>query len=102
MAMGTLMYDDTLEGVAMAGALGEGRRTLSWIWFTVSDDENSPDMHEGEQTITSLGELVTDKALVNPALRVEWAKSKVRASRWHEEVMLLEEEMRRAIVYSHW
>ena len=53
MAMGTLLDDDTLEGVAMVGALGEGRRTLSWIWFTVSDDENSPDMHEGEQTITA-------------------------------------------------
>ena len=47
MAMGTLMDHDTLEGVAVTGALGEGRRTLSWIWFTVSSDENSPDMHEG-------------------------------------------------------
>ena len=53
MAMGTLTDDDSHEGVAMTGALGEGRRTLSWIWFTVSDDENSPDMHEGEQTISS-------------------------------------------------
>ena len=45
--------DDSLEGVAMTGALGDGRRTLSWIWFTVSNDKNSPDKHEGEQTITS-------------------------------------------------
>lgn len=52
MAMGTLRDDDTLEGVAMAGTLGEGRRTLSWIWFTVSNDENSPDMHEGEQIMS--------------------------------------------------
>jgi hypothetical protein len=53
MAMGTPMDDDSLEGVAVAGVIGEGRRTLSWIWFTVSDDENSPDMHEGKQTIAS-------------------------------------------------
>lgn len=33
------------------------------------------------------------------ALRVEWAKSKARAHRWWEEVVLLDEEMRRVIVY---
>lgn len=27
------------------------------------------------------------------ALRVEWAKAKVRADRWEEEVVLLNEEM---------
>ena len=52
MAIGTLMDDDTLEGVATTGALGEGRRTLSWIWFTVSNDENSPDMHEGARILS--------------------------------------------------
>jgi hypothetical protein len=40
--------------------------------------------------------------MLNVALRVEWAKSKARATRWHEEIMLLEEEMRRAIAYSGW
>ena len=40
--------------------------------------------------------------MLNVALRVEWAKSKARATRWHEEVMLLEEEMRRAIAYGRW
>lgn len=34
-----------------------------------------------------------------PALRVEWAKSRARAKRWHEEVLLLQEEMRRVLVY---
>lgn len=36
------------------------------------------------------------------ALRVEWAKSKARASRWQEEIMLIEEEMRRVIAFGHW
>lgn len=36
------------------------------------------------------------------ALRVEWCKSKARAARWREEVILVEEEMRRVIAFSHW
>lgn len=40
--------DDSREGVVVQGALGEGRRKLSWIWMTVSGEENSAEMHEGE------------------------------------------------------
>lgn len=47
-ATGRRTADDTREGVVVEGALGEGRRQLSWIWFSVSNDENSPDMHEGK------------------------------------------------------
>jgi|SRR6266849_4551788 len=36
------------------------------------------------------------------AMRVEWAKSKARADRWAEEVILLREEMRRVIQYFDW
>ncbi|EMD36183.1 hypothetical protein CERSUDRAFT_25832, partial [Gelatoporia subvermispora B] len=36
------------------------------------------------------------------ALRVEWTKARARALRWWEEVVLLDEEMRRAIAYCHW
>lgn len=39
---------------------------------------------------------------MSTALRVEWAKCKARASRWREEIMLLEEEMRRSIAYATW
>lgn len=35
-------------------------------------------------------------------MRVEWAKSKARAERWSEEVLLLTEEMRRVIQYFDW
>ncbi|KAF4564900.1 hypothetical protein EYR36_002843 [Pleurotus pulmonarius] len=65
-------------------ALGEGRRTLSWIWYTVSDDE-----------ILGVGE-------VQACLRVEWVKARARAERWREEVLMLEEEMHRAIAYCRW
>ncbi|KZP22586.1 hypothetical protein FIBSPDRAFT_716090, partial [Athelia psychrophila] len=33
------------------------------------------------------------------ALRLEWAKCKARAARWHEDIKLLEEEMRRVIKF---
>jgi hypothetical protein len=36
------------------------------------------------------------------ALRVEWAKCKARASGWNEEILLVEEEMRRVITFSRW
>jgi hypothetical protein len=35
-------------------------------------------------------------------MRVEWVKSKARAERWNEEVILLTEEMRRVIAYFDW
>ena len=36
------------------------------------------------------------------ALRVEWCRSRARALRWHEEVELLEEEMRRVLLFLQW
>ena len=35
-------------------------------------------------------------------LRCEWAKSKARADRWREEILLLTEEMRRVITFLDW
>lgn len=35
-------------------------------------------------------------------MRAEWAKAKARADRWHEEVLLLTEEMRRTISFLDW
>jgi hypothetical protein len=44
--------------------------------------------------------LATDVQLT--VLRVEWAKSRARALRWKEEVMLLKEEMRRVRRFLEW
>ncbi|KAJ7067733.1 hypothetical protein B0H15DRAFT_794124 [Mycena belliarum] len=76
-------------GVAAAGVVvtGEGRRTLSWIWYTGA----AGGMGEREQS-----------AAANEALRAEWCKGKARAARWREEIILLEEEMRRSIVSSQY
>lgn len=40
--------------------------------------------------------------IVNVALRVEWCKAYARMRRWHEDVVLVEEEMRRTIQYGYW
>src|SRR5262245_23236677 len=36
------------------------------------------------------------------ALRIEWCRSRARAMRWKEEVMLLSEEMRRVLAFFLW
>jgi len=62
---------------------GETRQTLSWIWTSgtmVDNPDNSND----------------------DILRVEWVKSRARAARAHEEVLLLREEMRRVLEFLQW
>ncbi|KAF8148323.1 hypothetical protein K438DRAFT_1625581 [Mycena galopus ATCC 62051] len=80
-------YEDVAEegGVAAFGvvALGEGRRTLSWIWYTARAEDSS-------------------KAELLEALRVEWCKAYARMRRWQEDVVLVEEEMRCTIEYGYW
>ncbi len=69
--------------------LGEGHRTLGWIW-------RMPSWNPGQDSNTQ------DNDPFNTTVRIEWAKTKARAERWQEEVILLQEEMRRAIVDMEW
>jgi hypothetical protein len=59
---------------------GETRRTLSWIWLTAATNPE-----EGDDI-----------------LQIEWAKSRARAARAAEEILLLKEEMRRVIEFLRW
>ncbi|KAF7797969.1 hypothetical protein EIP86_009176 [Pleurotus ostreatoroseus] len=83
---------DELQGVVVnnAAELGDGSRALSWIW--AGNDIS---------VITTIAEGGTGlPGNVNmEALRVEWAKSLARALRFREEILLIAEEMRRAILY---
>ncbi|KAI0070520.1 hypothetical protein K474DRAFT_1556942, partial [Panus rudis PR-1116 ss-1] len=67
------------DGVRRAIQVSEGRRQVSWIWMgadTANEKEN-PHLQ---------------------ALRVEWLRTRARAHRWTEEVLLLQEEQRRTLV----
>ncbi|TFK60790.1 hypothetical protein BDN72DRAFT_778956, partial [Pluteus cervinus] len=59
----------------------EGRRKVSWIWGTLGNGE------------------LSEGAYLSAYLRVEWCKSRARAKRWQEEVLLLREEMRRVLAF---
>ncbi|KAF8907161.1 hypothetical protein CPB85DRAFT_1223639 [Mucidula mucida] len=71
--------DELIAGPSSEGAVvsqGEGRRQLSWIWYSYADPIDT--------------------------LKIEWCKARARKMRWEEEVELLLEEMRRVIVYRRW
>ncbi|KAK7024290.1 hypothetical protein VNI00_016414 [Paramarasmius palmivorus] len=57
---------------------GESRKTTSWLWSSFDCSDASKAIYE--------------------ATRLEWMKARARDLRWKEEVLLLEEEMRRVLV----
>ncbi|KAF7362033.1 CxC2 domain-containing protein [Mycena venus] len=63
---------------------GEGTCTLSWIWYTGAavDAMNDRKLHDN--------------------ICVEWMKACARADRWREELVFLEEEMRRVLEFCYW
>jgi hypothetical protein len=68
--------------------LGNGRYEPSWIWM-VPQVSSDPDMGDSE-------------VAPDDSLEVEWAKSRARKERWEEEVLIIQEEMRRVIAYHQW
>ncbi|EIN06473.1 hypothetical protein PUNSTDRAFT_136333 [Punctularia strigosozonata HHB-11173 SS5] len=67
----------------------ERHRTPSWIW-TLPSDDRSEDHTPNETTDKKGGELY---------LRGEWARQRARVHRHDEELILLQEEMRRVLVF---
>ncbi|KAF7308292.1 CxC2 domain-containing protein [Mycena chlorophos] len=59
------------------------RRVMSWIW-------------------TAPGAFDDQEAHLHDSMRVQWTRALARKERWQEEVMLLEEEMRRVLRYLDW
>lgn len=66
------------------------RYVPSWIWLV-------PRVSESSNSETSLGE-----EEFNDSMRVEWAKARARMKRWEEELLIVQEEMWRVIVYHGW
>lgn len=69
----------------------DGRFVLSWIWLS------NPNAAMGGSVE---GGISPDE--VNEDMRVEWAQCIARAERWEEEVILLQEEMRRVVHFLEW
>ena len=68
------------------------RYELSWIWLVQHPTHLSPcqsEMHIGKDEF-------------NQCMRVEWAKARACKMRWKEELMLIQEEMRRVISFHEW
>jgi hypothetical protein len=68
---------------------GDGRYTPSWIWATSS----AAALPEGS---------IAEQQEINETARHEWMTCRARADRWMEEEELLQEEMRRVIIYLEW
>ncbi|KAI3605284.1 hypothetical protein WG66_013037 [Moniliophthora roreri] len=80
---------DNIPTVMVNQVLGRGdsRAAPSWIWYTLGD----PTDPNGSATKE-----------IEASLRVEWCKARARARRAREELLLVEEEMRRALAFCHW
>lgn len=81
------LKDDDIRGPSKEDdepQLGEGDRTMSWIWLV-------PSSH-----------LESDEPDFNGSMRVEWCKTQARVKRWKEEYDMVQEEMRRVLVFLEW
>ena len=56
-----------------------------------------PRVNDPSNTETTIGE---DE--FNETMRVEWSKARARMRRWNEELLIVQEEMRRVLVYQRW
>jgi hypothetical protein len=63
----------------------KSRYEPSWIWLV--------------PLVTNSG---MDKDEFNDSMQVEWAKARARMTRWKEELLIVQEEMRRVIAYHGW
>jgi hypothetical protein len=86
-------------------SVGEGDREVSWIWHTITgkelEGEDSEEVMAGTCLIVHQRDSI-EFHVCTLGVRVEWLKLRARAARWREEILLLEEEMRRAIEFCDW
>ncbi|KAF8210750.1 hypothetical protein K438DRAFT_1958972 [Mycena galopus ATCC 62051] len=81
-------YGDAVEPTTLFYLeTGEGHRSLSWIWYTASTRKSAD---------------VTADSSLHEDIHIEWTKARARAECWKEELILLEEEMRRILVFCAW
>ena len=59
----------------------------SWIWLVTRSSNDNLELDEED---------------FNNSMRIEWAKARARMMRWKEELLIVQEEMRRVIAYHGW
>lgn len=59
----------------------------SWIWLVARNQSSESTVIEED---------------FNDSMRVEWVKAQARVERWSEELLIVQEEMRRVLVYLRW
>ena len=65
-----------------------GRFEPSWIWLVLwSPQERGDNQTEDE---------------FNHSMRTEWAQTRARMCQWKEELLIIQEEMRRVLVFFEW
>ena len=69
--------------ITVAGTSSNSQYVPSWIWLVPHVSESSEEEF-------------------NESMRVEWAKARACKMRWKEELLLVQEEMRRVIEYMKW
>ncbi|KAJ2911619.1 hypothetical protein MD484_g8794, partial [Candolleomyces efflorescens] len=74
------------------------RHMVSWIWM-VNPHGGRTD-GRAEKNGDKVGPAGEDE--IHDSLRVDWARSRARKRRWEEEVLLIQEEMRRVVAYMSW
>jgi hypothetical protein len=89
--------------VAEMRHLGEGKRLMSWIWFSVTEAElaadDAPEVVASELFHPICLTIDVVHTICMSALHVAWLKCRARAQRWKEEVELLLKEMQRALLF---
>ncbi|KAJ7715473.1 hypothetical protein B0H16DRAFT_1805290 [Mycena metata] len=88
-AMNDEEKEENRKARLLAGLTGDGsddgRRLASWLWYSATTSVE----------VDAHGKLHAD-------IQVEWSKARARADRWREELVLLEEEMRRTVEFCLW
>ncbi len=94
---------------------GEGLRQLLWIWrvrrkvpHAYTEDQACIEGNTltTENDVEKCESLLPSHLILNTAslsdLKIEYAKAKARVARWHEEILLIREEMRRSVAFLQW
>ncbi|KAF6741643.1 hypothetical protein DFP72DRAFT_861712 [Ephemerocybe angulata] len=88
-------WEDFVEGKIDRVGLGEGKKSLTWIW-------RNPGAVAAKTAVTTELNSEGDNLDVQVALRVEWCKARARAHRFQEECLLISEELRRIKAFWAW